>query len=94
VENNYLDLRGSGVDPAAVVADWGGTALAERGTWVRTGRGIGGPTSLLAAYNAANDPDLGGDVGWVPELRHGPVLPAVTVPVVVGLFAGAGRLPV
>jgi pectate lyase len=94
VENNYLDLRGSGVDPATVVADWGGTALTELGTWVRTGGGIGGPTSLLAAYNAANDPDIGGDVGWVPELRHGPVLPAVVVPAVVGLLAGAGRLPV
>lgn len=90
-ENNFFSF-GPDTDPASVVADWGGTAMTERGTWVRTGRGLGHPMSLLDAYNAANDPPLGDDAGWVPDLRHGPVLPAVLVPYVVGALAGSGRL--
>ena len=94
MENNYFDFRGSGVDPAEVIFDWGGTVITERGTWARTGgSGIGGPVSLLDAYNAVNDPPLGGDAGWTPTLRRGPVLPAPAVPLVVGLLAGAGKLP-
>jgi len=93
MENNYFDLRGSGVDPAEIIHDWGGTAISEKGTWVRTGPGIGRPTSLLDAYNAVNSPPLGDDAGWQPQLRHGPVLPAVAVPAVVGALAGAGKLP-
>jgi hypothetical protein len=31
----------------------------------------GGFTDLLAAYNAANDPDLSGNVGWTPTLFLG-----------------------
>jgi pectate lyase len=92
-ENNYFDFRGAGVDPAQVIRDWGGTAITERGTWARTGgRGAGKPISLLDAYNAVNDPPLGDDVGWTPELRRGAVLPAAVVPLVVSLSAGAGRL--
>lgn len=93
MENNYFDFRGSGVDPSEIIHDWGGTAITETGTWARTGRGIGRPVSLLDAYNAVNEPDLGDDAGWTPQLRRGPVLPAVAVPTVVGLLAGAHRLP-
>jgi pectate lyase len=88
-ENNYFSF-GPDTDPASVIADWGGTAITERGTWGRTGHGIGRPMDLLAAYNAVNDPPLGDDAGWVPQLRHGPVLPAPAVPYVVGALAGAG----
>jgi pectate lyase len=92
-ENNFFAL-GAEVDPANVIADWGGTDITEHGTWVRTGpRGRAEPVSMLAAYNAANDPQLGDDVGWTPELRHGPVLPARVVPVLVNLLAGADKLP-
>jgi pectate lyase len=93
-ENNYVDLRGSGVDPAEIIRDWGGTALTEIGTWVRAegDPNIGRPSSLLDAYNAVNDPQLGDDAGWVPELRRDPVLPAVAVPAIVGSLAGAGPL--
>ncbi|MEJ3743054.1 pectate lyase [Actinomycetes bacterium KLBMP 9797] len=90
-ENNFLAL-GEGVTPADIVYDWGGTAITEKGTWVRTGNQRPGPVSLLDAYNAANDPDLGVDAGWTPTLRSGPVLPAAAVPFVT-LAAGAGRLP-
>jgi pectate lyase len=93
VENNYFSLGGD-VDPAEIIADWGGTAITEVGTWARTGgHGIGRPISMLDAYNAVNDPQLGDDVGWTPELRRGPVLPTVLVPAVVTLQAGAGRIP-
>lgn len=92
-ENNYFDFRGSGVSPAEVIFDWGGTAIAERGTWARTGGGFPRPISMLDAYNAANEPQLGDDVGWTPELRRGLVLPAFLVPAVVIPLAGAGRLP-
>jgi pectate lyase len=91
-ENNYVDLRGSGVEPAEVIHDWGGTAMTEKGTWVRTGAGAGGPASLLDAYNAVNDPALGDDAGWTPELRAGPVLPAAAVPAYTTALSGAGPL--
>lgn len=90
-ENNYFDLRGSGVDPAQVIRNWGGTQLTEIGTWARTGNGIGQPVSLLDAYHAAGNPPLS-DVDWTPELRRGPVLPAPAVPEYVGARAGAGKL--
>lgn len=88
-ENNYVDLRGSGVDPSQVIRNWGGTQLTEKGTWVRTGWFIGRPTSLLDAYHDAGNPPLS-DVSWTPELRRGPVLPTVAVPALVGTLAGAG----
>jgi pectate lyase len=90
-ENNFFSL-GADVDPADVISRFNGTAITERGTWARTG-GNSTAVSMLDAYNAANDPPLGNDVGWTPELRRGPVLPARVVPAVVTLTAGAGRLP-
>jgi hypothetical protein len=45
---------------------------------------------LLAAYNAAHDPDLGADVGWEPTL-HGRIDPVWAVPFIVATRAGAGR---
>lgn len=92
VENNYVDL-GADVTPDSVVFDWGGTAMTEKGTWLRTAGSHPTPSSLLAEYNATHDPDIGSDAGWTPVLRAGPVLPAPAVPIVVGLLAGAGRLP-
>jgi pectate lyase len=92
VENNFFSLGGD-VDPADVIDRFNGTAITEVGTWARTGSGFGRPVSMLDAYNAVNDPQLGDDVGWTPELRRGPVLPAVLVPAVVTLLAGAGRIP-
>ncbi|MFY1615587.1 pectate lyase family protein [Micromonospora sp. WMMD736] len=92
-ENNFFTLDPA-VDPADLLHDWGGTALTERGSWIRQGDGPARPADLLAAYNEAHDPDLGGDAGWTPTLRRDPVLPAPLVPLVVGPLAGAGRLPV
>jgi pectate lyase len=93
MENNYVAL-GAEVSPDLIVFDWGGTVMTELGTWVRAGSAFPQPMSLLEAYNAANDPDIGTDAGWTPAFRAGPVLPAPVVPVAVLLLAGAGRLPV
>lgn len=89
-ENNFVAL-GEGVTADTVIRDWGGTAMTERGTWVRLGTAPPRPMSLLAAYNATHDPDIAPDAGWTPTLRPGHVLPAPVVPVVVALLAGAGR---
>ncbi|PZF97846.1 pectate lyase family protein [Micromonospora deserti] len=91
-ENNFFTLAPQ-VDPADVIRDWGGTALTERGSWLRHGDARPRPVDLLATYNAAHDPDLAPDAGWTPTLRRGPVLPAPAVPYLVGALAGAGRLP-
>jgi len=46
---------------------------------------------LVAAHNAAYDPDLAPDAGWVPTLR--PRLdPTALVPVIVKAAAGSRRL--
>jgi pectate lyase len=92
-ENNYFAL-GAGVSPDAIVFDWGGTVLTEKGTWVRSGRSLPRPANLLAAYNATHDPDIAADAGWTPTLRAGPVLPAPAAALVVELCAGARRLPI
>ncbi|MDG4768322.1 pectate lyase [Solwaraspora sp. WMMD406] len=93
LENNAFHL-GAGIATADLLYDWGGTVLTEKGSWVAEHRRPLRPASLLDAYNAANDPDLGSDAGWTPTLRHGPVLPAALVPLYTTLTAGAGKLPV
>ncbi|HKT03333.1 MAG TPA: polysaccharide lyase family 1 protein, partial [Rugosimonospora sp.] len=85
-QNNYADL-GPGVDPATFVHYWGGTAMTESGTLVRSG-GTVTPVSLLGAYNAANTTQIGTDAGWTPTL-HTTVLPTIAVPFVVLATAGA-----
>lgn len=56
---------------------------------MRAGADRARPVSLLDAYNAAHDPDLGADAGWTPALRHGPVLPTPLVPLATLALAGA-----
>ncbi|MDI1461359.1 polysaccharide lyase family 1 protein [Catellatospora sp. KI3] len=90
LENNFFDL-GDGIPADRVLKDWKGTAVTELGSWVRTGTGLGGPVSLLAAYNGAHDPDFGPDAGWTPELRAYKPAPAAVVPLLT-LLSGAGRL--
>ena len=91
-ENNYFAL-GSGATAADdLIYDWGGTAITERGNWVRAAGRLPRPTGLLDAYNATHDPDLGSDSGWTPALRSARPLPAPLVPLVVPAVAGAGHL--
>jgi pectate lyase len=94
-ENNFFRLAPA-IGPAGVVADWrpadrlGDAGLAESGTllngWSRHHR-----VSLVAAYNAAHDPDLPTAVSWAPTL-HGPIHPTQVVPALVTAWAGAGVL--
>jgi pectate lyase len=90
-ENNVL-LRSADIPPSEFVYNWGGTGMTEIGTLVRVGTGTPRPVSLLAEYNAAYDPDIAPDAGWVPVLRPGPVTPTAKVQALVGAQAGAGRL--
>ncbi|GAB3212868.1 pectate lyase [Marinactinospora endophytica] len=87
--NNRFDL-GEGIEPAQVVRAWGGTAIDESNTLVN-GVSRWHRVDLLAAHNAAHDPDLGSDVGWRPE-RSGRVDPASSVAAKVGARAGTGRI--
>jgi len=80
-----------GVDPAQVIYNWGGTAVHTADNWVSVGLGRLAPVDLLAAFNAASDPDLGADVGWTPTLRT-TVHPAPWVARIVPARAGPGRL--
>lgn len=90
-ENNFV-LRSADLALDEFVYDWGGTAFTEIGTWSTIGTQRPTAVSLREAYNATHDPDLGGDAGWVPVLRAGPVLPAIAVPAVVTASAGAGKI--
>jgi pectate lyase len=89
-EKNSFRL-GAGVDPAQVIYNWGGTAIRADDNWVSVGGKRAAPVDLLAAFNAASDPDLGDDVGWAPTLRT-TVLPAPWVARIVPALAGAGRI--
>jgi len=65
-ENNYFQTDQK-VTPDRFIAVYKGTAIHESGTRVNGTPG-GGFVDVLAAYNAVNDPDLSGDVGWTPTL--------------------------
>ncbi len=52
-----------------------------------SGRACAITVDVIGAWNAANDPDLGFDAGWVPALNH-QLLPAWTTPLLVPLLAG------
>jgi pectate lyase len=83
-ENNFF-ATARDVNPSTIVKYWKGTAMHDVGTLVN-----GRPVDLVAAYNAAFDPDLGTDVGWQPTLvAH--LDPTVTVPRQVRGKAGVGR---
>jgi pectate lyase len=89
MENNYFRLR-DGITLDHVLKDWKGTTLTEIGSWARTDNALPRPVSALDAYNAVNDPDFGSDAGWVPTLRASEPLPALIVPLLTGILAGAG----
>lgn len=89
-ENNFF-LRSADIPLDAVVYNWGGTAMTEKGTLTRIGTGKVTAVNLLDEYNATHDPDLGTDAGWTPALR-GPLTPTAQVPAVVDANAGAGRI--
>ena len=89
-ENNFVQ-RSTEVPLEDFVFNWGGTVMTERGTLAQTGHGPIQPVNLLAAYNAAFDPDIAPDAGWTPTLRTR-LDPTIVVPLLVGLLAGP-KLP-
>ncbi|MBC6458217.1 polysaccharide lyase family 1 protein [Actinomadura sp. HBU206391] len=84
-EHNAFTLPAD-IDPADVIEYWKGTAI-----HAADNRVDGASTDLLAAYNAAYDPDLSPDVGWTPTRRRA-VHRSRDVPRLVRAAAGADRL--
>jgi pectate lyase len=66
-ENNFFRIPAA-VPLGALVKYWKGTVFHATGTLVAVGSQRPRAVDLLAEYNAANDPDLGPDVGWTPTL--------------------------
>ncbi|ETK35755.1 pectate lyase family protein [Microbispora sp. ATCC PTA-5024] len=89
VAQDNLFRLGRGVDPADLLHDWGGTALTATGNLLRVGGAVR-PIDLVAAYNAAHDPDFAADAGWTPTLHTG-IDPAASVRREVSRHAGAGK---
>jgi len=85
-ENNFFHLPAS-VPLGVLVKYWKGTVLHASETLVSVGAARPRPVDLLAEYNAANDPDLGPDVGWTPTLVNR-LDPAREVPLRVTTEAG------
>lgn len=85
-ESNFFTVDRA-VTPDALLFDWGGTRLTARDTLVRAGHRTTS-VDLVAAYNAAHDPDFGADAGWTPTLHTG-IDPAWSVPGSVARHAGA-----
>lgn len=64
-ENNYFDA--GTITPNRFISRFNGTAIKELGTYVN-GHSRHNLVNVLAAYNAAYDPDLSDNVGWTPTL--------------------------
>ncbi|MET8048112.1 pectate lyase [Streptosporangium sp. NPDC005286] len=88
-ENNFFRLSRA-VAPANLLYNWGGTSLTARGNVLRVGGPVT-PLDLVAAYNAAHDPDFGTDAGWTPTL-HTAIEPAPAVHKSVSRHAGSGKI--
>ena len=84
-ERNAFTLPRS-IGPERIIAVYNGTSLTENRNRVN-----GKPVDILAAYNAAFDPDLTEVPAWTPLLRR-TVHPTVAVPRVVSALAGPRAL--
>ncbi|WP_239092852.1 pectate lyase family protein, partial [Paractinoplanes abujensis] len=89
-ENNYFRLSAD-VPPSEVIAYWKGTRITALGTLVQSSHRPAQPVDLVAAYNAAYDPDLIPDAGWTPDLRTR-LDPTAAVPALVNAGAGIRRI--
>jgi pectate lyase len=83
-ENVFLAARS--FTPDQILARFNGTALSASGTLL-VGPPVRNPVDVIAAWNDSNDPDLGADAGWTPQLNY-QLAPAWTTPLTVPLFAG------
>ena len=89
-ENNFFQLSAA-VAPGSVIHYWKGTQITASGSLVQVAGQAPQSVDLVAAYNAAYDPDLTPDAGWTPSARTH-LDPTWAVPAVVGAFAGSRRL--
>jgi pectate lyase len=89
-ENNYF-LRSADVGDGDLIKYWKGTKITAKGTLVQVGSQAPRAVDLVAAHNAAYDPDFAPDAGWVPALRTR-LDPTALVPVIVKAAAGSRRL--
>nr|WP_221380123.1 pectate lyase [Actinoplanes polyasparticus] len=89
-ENNYFRLSAD-VPASDVIAYWKGTRITAIGSLVQISGRTPQPVDLVAAYNAAHDPDLAPDAGWTPTLRT-QVHPTAAVPAVVSAGVGIRRI--
>lgn len=85
-ENNYFETA-PGLAPDRLLRRLNGAAIQIRGTLLN-----GAELDVLAAYNAVNDPDLSGDVGWTPALFTS-MNPTNAVPALVQRGAGPFHAP-
>lgn len=85
-QNNFFKTDGL-ISPDRFISRFNGTVIDEAGTHVD---GTFNLVDVLAAYNAANDPDLGSDVGWTPTLHTG-IDATPDVPQLVQQGAGPGK---
>ncbi len=83
-QNNFF--AAGDVPPAKFITVYKGTKIFATGTYVN-GHSKRDQVDVLAAYNAANDPDLSGDVGWTPTLFT-EIYPTQSLPGVVPAQAG------
>ena len=88
-ENNYFRLSAD-VPPADVLHYWKGTRITAIGSLSQISGRPPQPVDLVAAYNAAYDPDLTPDARWVPTLRTR-VDPPSLVPAIVAATVGSRR---
>jgi pectate lyase len=89
-QNNYFRLSAD-VPAGDVIHYWKGTRITAIGSLVQISGRRPVPVDLVAAYNAARDPDLAADAGWTPVERVS-LDPAAAVPAIVNATAGARRL--
>jgi pectate lyase len=86
-QNNFF--HGGSVPPDMFISALNGTAIFASGTFVN-GLTARHRVDVVAAYNAAHDPDLVPTVNWVPVLFDA-IHPTQVVPALVGLLAGPFR---
>ena len=91
-ENNFI-LRSADIPLDAVVYNWGGLAMTEKGSLTRIGTGAVVAVNFLEEFNATRDPDIATDAGWTPTLRTA-VDATADVPARVTAGAGVGKLPI
>jgi pectate lyase len=84
-QNNFFKTDRS-ITPDRFIARFNGLAIHASGTLVNR-HSAHGFVDVLAAYNAVNDPDLSGDVGWTPTL-YTQIHPTHFVPALVESKAG------